>query len=573
MISYIKYALYYGLVAVVMGMLSACSTQPKTVAINATPTIISTEQGLNADILYKLLVAEVSGQRNQLEMATKNYLDVAHATHDLNIIKRATHVALYAKNNARAKELAQLWLMVDYGDMEAHKVLAKLAYKAGDFATALEHLDIIFVANERGLNLEQKLWGIVDIFNLKNNSEQAKIVLQELMAEHQNNADGLFSYAQVLIYLRAFDEALTTLEQALLLQPENKDIAMHYVTVLNQVGRIDEGLAWLEAALQKNADDFDLRIFHARILSDLNLFADAKNQFEILLQQKPNEPNVLFSLGLLYLHSREFDAAKQSFLQLVEMPDYANDAKYYLGRIAETKKDLLAALKLYQAVTGGNHYFSAQTRISILLGKQNKLQAAQAYLDRIPVKNQQQRYFLLQTKAEIFANAKKYQAAMRVYDEVLQEQYNTELLYARAMLAEKTGQLDILEQDLRTILAQEPNNVQVLNALGYTLADKTCRYDEAYEFIKQAIAINAHDYHILDSMGWILYRKGRLDEAIVYLNKALEKQPYDPEISAHLGEVLWMQGKKEAARATWDAAIKKAPDDEKLRQVIERFEQ
>lgn len=576
--SYIKHVRCYGLIAFIMVMLSACSTQPNTdkrmANITATPAIMpqSPEQGLSTDILYKLLVAEIAGQRDQVEISTKNYLDVAHATHDLDIIKRATQVALYAEDENKAEELARLWIAVDYGDMDAHKILAKIAYKAGDATTALEHLDIVFTSDALSLGLEQKLWVVVDIFNLKDSSEQTKIILEELMAEHQNSADALFAYAKVLIYLKAFHEALTTLEKAMPLQPENENIGTTYVAVLNQMGRIDEGLAWLEATLQKNEDAFYLRIFHARLLFDLNLFDDAKHQFEILLQQKPNDPNVLFSLGLLYMHLGDVEAAEQSFLQLAEIPNYVADAKYHLGRVAETKKDFLAALELYQTVTGGNNYFNAQTRIGILLGKQNKLKEAQAYLRRIPVQNEQQRYFLIQTEAEILANAKQYQVAMDIYDEAVQEQYNTELLYARAMLAEKMGRLDILEQDLRTILAQEPNNAQVLNALGYTLADKTSRYDEAYEFIEQAIAINPHDYHILDSMGWILYQQGELEQAIIYLNKALQKKPDDPEISAHLGEVLWMKGEKKAARATWDAAIKKTPDDEKLRQVIEQFD-
>lgn len=130
--------------------------------------------------------------------------------------------------------------------------------------------------------------------------------------------------------------------------------------------------------------------------------------------------------------------------------------------------------------------------------------------------------------------------------------------------------LDILERDLLKILAEDAKNSQALNALGYTLADRTDRYDEAYGYIKQALEISPNDFYVLDSMGWVLYRQGRLDEAIEFLNKALAARN-DPEIAAHLGEVLWVKGDKKAAQEVWDTALKLTPDDDKLRRVINRL--
>jgi len=138
------------------------------------------------------------------------------------------------------------------------------------------------------------------------------------------------------------------------------------------------------------------------------------------------------------------------------------------------------------------------------------------------------------------------------------------------MLAEKMGRLDILEQDLRAILEKDPKNAQALNALGYTLADRTNRYEEAYAFIKQALEISPNDFYILDSMGWVLYRLGRLEESAEYLNKALTVRQ-DPEIAAHLGEVLWVLGDKAAAKEIWEAALQETPEDSRLLDVIKRF--
>lgn len=109
------------------------------------------------------------------------------------------------------------------------------------------------------------------------------------------------------------------------------------------------------------------------------------------------------------------------------------------------------------------------------------------------------------------------------------------------MLAEKRNDLAQMEKDLRFVIAREPDNAMALNALGYTLADRTTRYTEARELILKAHKLNPDDPAILDSMGWINYRQGKLADAERYLRQALQRYP-DHEVAAHLGEVLWAQG-------------------------------
>ena len=178
---------------------------------------------------------------------------------------------------------------------------------------------------------------------------------------------------------------------------------------------------------------------------------------------------------------------------------------------------------------------------------------------------------MIQAEGEILTNEKRYEEAMTLFDSEINENPHPDLLYSRAMLAEKMGRLDILEADLKRILEDDPDNATALNALGYTLADRTDRYEEAYDYIKRAYEQSPGDFYILDSMGWVLYRLGRLDEAVDFLQQALELRN-DPEIAAHLGEVLWVMGDKEAARDVWDTALQATPADDRLLKVIERFQ-
>jgi tetratricopeptide (TPR) repeat protein len=178
---------------------------------------------------------------------------------------------------------------------------------------------------------------------------------------------------------------------------------------------------------------------------------------------------------------------------------------------------------------------------------------------------------IILVEGELLVNAQRLDDAMTLYDQALQkEPENNELLYARALLAEKLGKIDILERDLRDILKREPDNALALNALGYTLADRSLRLDEALELIKHALTQLPNDPAVLDSMGWVQFRLGHHSEALKYLRQAYELND-DAEISAHLIEVLWASGDKAAARKLGQQAIKADPDNKALKGVLQRI--
>jgi tetratricopeptide (TPR) repeat protein len=259
-------------------------------------------------------------------------------------------------------------------------------------------------------------------------------------------------------------------------------------------------------------------------------------------------------------------------LELLQTGERLNIARYYLGQIAQQDKDIESALSWYRQVKGGTNYFKAQARVALLLVEQGQLEQAIDHLQTVAVNNEDEAIHIRQLEAELLIDQKRYPQAMAAYNQALKlKPGDLEILYMRALLAEKMDMMDLLEQDLRHILAQEPDNVNTLNALGYSLADKTNRYDEAYELIQKALDLSPIDqYHIFDSMGWVLYKLGDYAQAIAYLRKALAMQN-DPEIYAHLGEVLWESGDQQAAIRVWNEALATYPEDEKLLNTKKRF--
>ena len=176
------------------------------------------------------------------------------------------------------------------------------------------------------------------------------------------------------------------------------------------------------------------------------------------------------------------------------------------------------------------------------------------------------------TEGELLVNAQRQAEAMTLYDQALQrEPDNNELLYARALLAEKMDKLDILERDLRAILKRDPENALALNALGYTLADRTTRFAEAEQLIKHALVLLPNDPAVLDSMGWVQFRLGHHAEALKYLRQAYEIND-DAEIAAHLVEVLWASGDQAGARRLGKKALKTDPDNKALKNAMQRIE-
>ena len=524
---------------------------------------------LTEEILFKLLIAEFAGQKGLLDISIENYLDLARSTRDHRIVERAARIAVYARDDTAALTAARLWVELDPRNPDPHQVLAVMQLRAGNLERAAEHLQDIFAYSDG--EIDQKLWMIANLLGREKDREAVLGVMETLVSSHNHSPAALYAFAHVAAKLGDLERSRELLENTLALAPENDNAALSYISILQRLGREQGAMTWLEQELMKReGEDFSLRMAYARLLMDTRRFDEALSQFELLAVQAPENSDVLYMLGLLHLQGNRLDDSAVFFEKLSAQEKLTDVANYYLGRIAEERQDYEEAGVWYQGVHKGEHYFDAQVRLALLLAKKGEVEEARSHLNSIQTQGEHQAIILVQAEGELLMEEKRYADAIAVYARALENKYNADLLYTRAMAAEKIGRLDILETDLRTILEHEPDHVQALNALGYTLADTTDRYAEAYELIKRALDLSSSDFYILDSMGWVLYRMGRLDEAIDYLRRAMSIRP-DPEIAAHLGEVLWVSGARDQAQEIWEAALKLTPEDTRLLDVIQRF--
>ena len=246
-------------------------------------------------------------------------------------------------------------------------------------------------------------------------------------------------------------------------------------------------------------------------------------------------------------------------------------ARLYLGQTAEQRKRFDEAIAWYRDVPSGESLFEAQVRTGSIIAKQGDIPAAREHLRKITAENDQQRTQLILAEEQMLRDARQHREAYEMLSRALKEMpNNNDLLYARALTAEKLDLVDEMEADLRIVIERDPKNAHALNALGYTLTDRTTRYQEARGYLEQALALKPDDPFILDSMGWLQYRLGNTAEAMRYLKRALEQRS-DAEISAHLGEVLWVTGNRHEAESVWNRALRDTPDNEALLGAIKKF--
>ena len=555
---------------------SVTPVEPEATSIDTTPPAritrvepVRPQIELTEDLLYKLLLAEIAGHRGLLDVSVENYLILARSTRDHRLVERAARIAVYARDDVAALAAARIWVELDPRNPDPHQVLAIMKLRSGDLDQAVTHLQDIFAYSEGAS--DEKLWMIANLLGSEKDKGAVLEVMDKLVASQDNSVGALYAFAHVAARLDDPERARELLEDTLELAPDNDNAALSYISILQRLDRQQEALSWLEQELARRGEnDFNLRMAYARLLMEVRQYDKALSQFELLSAREPENTDISYALGLLYLQSNRLEESETLFRKLSRQDHLTDSANYYLGRIAEEKRNYNEAGAWYQGVHQGEHYFDAQVRLAMLLARAGQVDAARKHLRSIQPQSAQQALILIQAEGDMLIAAEQYEAAVAVYTRALGDRYDADLLYARAMAAEKLGRLDILEADLRTILEREPEHAQALNALGYTLADATDRYDEAYDLIKKALALRPNDFYILDSMGWVLYRLGRLDEAIEYLSKALSIRQ-DPEIAAHLGEVLWVRGKREQAKQVWEAALQQTPEDSRLLDVIERF--
>ncbi len=526
---------------------------------------------LNRLLIEKILVAEIAGQRGKLPTAVRSYIEAAKLSKDPAIAERAARIAVYARETKAAMEAAQLWVELSPLNLDARQVLAALLVKSGRTDEALSHFEVVIADGEQD---EQKGYLLITSLLSKEHDKKAALgIMEKLVAKRQDSVHAHYAYSHLALLVGEYEKAGAAIQRALQLKPEWIQAHILLVNILSRQGKEKESLEHLSQIVAEHSDDHSLRLFFARKLVDSKRLTEAREEFSKLIDTDDDDAraDALYALGLLSLQLNDKDDAENYFKKLIELGKRANEAHYYLGQMAEQQRDNALAIEHYSQVEYGDHTVEAQIRIAVLVARTGNVEQARQSLHSIDARSSDVRLQVFLAEGEILRNSQQFQKAFDLYTESLAElPDNIELLYARALTAEKVNRLDVTIQDLREIIERQPNNVQALNALGYTLVDRTKQIAEGVKLVERAYKLNTNDPAITDSMGWAYYRQGRYQDALRLLRKAFALNK-DAEIAAHLGEVMWVNGDRDGAKEIWDEALRETHEHKILLDVINRL--
>ncbi len=550
-------------------MMSAGGASAESPAVAAAPEPAAGEATLSAQTLYQFLLAEIAGSRGRLDVSVQAYMELARRTRDPRIAKRAAEVALFARNMGAATEAARLWNALEPDSEEAQRVLSGVLMRTGARIEELEaHLaKALAGAGER---LPQHLLGLNGAMVRVEDKAAARDVIRRVTEPYLELGEAHFARAHAAFNANDPKAALAYLDGALERRPDWEPAVLMKAQLM-QHEQPTQALMLLRDFTNKHPESRQARLVLSRALAAGKLYQEARDNFDRLLEATPNDTELLNSSALLSMQIEDWGAAERRLHELLRVsPDDGDRIRLLLGQVAAGRGNDTLAEQYYRAVEAGDEYVQARFLMAQAQARQGDIDGARKTLQAIEG-DAAVRARARVAEAQVLRDAGRLQEAYDLLEAELTARANDpDLLYETALLAERLGRPDVMEGRLRLLLDANPDNAHALNALGYSFADRGVRLDEAYSLIKRANEIRPEDPFILDSLGWVYFKKGEHDRALEFLQRAYGQRS-DPEIAAHVGEVLWAMERHDEARQVWNEARERHPDSEELKAVIKRL--
>ena len=519
------------------------------------------------DVLSPVLQGEFALQAGDDALAARNYVEAALKVDDPALAKRATEIALLGHQDRLATRALARWRQLDPASKDAVSAEALLALRTGDRATARRDLLAMLSAGNAGWK------DAIRVLASATDSATSVLVAGDLFAQGHWPRDINAWLAFGAVSQRLGDAGLTRriVGESVRRFPNDARAWLLESARLREQGDPAGARRAVDRALVSEIHDAGVRNV---IASELALLNDPKAA-AAALAGGPQDTASYIGRAAYLAQSDDNSGLDKLYVEVKSLaPKPDAQRQLLLGQLAEYLKHGDEALAWYRGISKGAAYGDARNRIAIVLAARGDLDGAlqilrdQQHDDAVDDEAQIESY---QLEAELLAQHGRKDEALAAYGRGLAMfDGDTGLLYGRALLLEGMDRIADAETDLRNIIAMEPDNAQALNALGFTLADRSRNYAEAQVLIEHALRMQPDSPAILDSLGWVQHRLGRNAEALHNLRRAFALQK-DAEIAAHLGEVLWLAGDKDAARVVWMQGLAIDKDNRAMQRVVQEF--
>ena len=522
-----------------------------------------------ARTVFQSLLADLALQRGDTGLGISAWADLARRTRDPEVIARATEVAAATRQYELALELTRQWLEVEPGSSKARQTestLLLLSNRLDDLAPQLASL-----LEQDKANVAGNLMHLNRMLNRHSDKKAVQRLIDRVAKPYDELPEAHFAMGLAAANADDLMRAQNEFQKALQQRPDWEAAELAYAQLLartSPAGAIES----LNEFLARKPEARDARLTLARLLISERNYDAARTQFDRLLKDSPDNPDVVYPVAMLALQQGDAAVARTQFEKLLKS-DFADKSTvhYFLGQLEEEQKKPDLALEHYRQVTAGDQYIAARGRAAQILLRQEKIDEARELLRTTRGSTPAEKTQLILAEAQLLREAGRGDESYALLEAALAKQPdNPELLYETALAAERQGKPLVLEKHLGHLLELKPDHAHALNAFGYSLAERNIRLAEAHKLITRALMLAPQDPFIMDSMGWVLFRQGKLPEALKTLETAYGIKA-DPEIAAHLGEVLWTMGRKDDAARLMNEAAKKNPDSEVLAAALKKF--
>ncbi|MES2264083.1 MAG: tetratricopeptide repeat protein [Pseudomonadota bacterium] len=550
------------------------SVQAVAAAVQAEEPLPGVE--LTSDLFYKLTKAELDFKRGQWQSAYVTLMVLAQQTRDPRLARRSAEMALTAKQGGEALAAIRLWRELAPESDEAAQYFLGFSVLGDDLAESEQVFAQRLRASPpatRGLAMFQ-----MQQFLLRAKDKAAAFALmQRVLEPYGNLLEAHLVLAQGAYANGDNERAAQEARQAMRIKPDSE---LALLTMAQVTPDADAVSRLVTSFLASYPNAREVRSAYARMLVEQKQYDKARDEFLLLLKAQPDNPATLYALGIMSMQSNDSVAAEGYFKHFIDVLDKdSGDERdptkvlLILSQIAEERGDFSGAVAWLDKIEGGEPRLAltVQLKRAQLAARMGDIDGARKRLLQIQSADAAELTQVLQTDAQILRDAGRGDEAYKVLEDgVLRYPNSPDLLYDYALAAEKVGKLEVMETSLRKVMEIAPDNHHAYNALGYSLAERNLRLEEAYQLIEKAMQMAPGDPFIMDSMGWVQFRLGRLKEAETLLRRAYALRS-DAEIAVHLGEVLWAQGDRSGAQKLWREARAKDPQNDALKSTLARL--
>lgn len=516
-----------------------------------------------------IIAAEEALDERRYQDAAREYRAAAMLSDNPEVAKTATRIAYSYAFNDDAVQSAERWVELEPDSDEALLYLAQLYLRTGEIRDSRRSFQKLLEKGEDPV--DEQLLRLVPVL-AREDAFNAYQVMRQLARSHRKSPFAHYAVAVLALDAGELDVAAERAQEAIELDKEWIKPHLVYARSLLLQGELDEAIDYTSRLVGDDPDpDPEARLELAIMLVSAEREDDALSQVNQILLEQPYRTDALRLMAIINFRLERLDAARADFEDLLASGNYRMDALYYLGRIADQRQETEDAIRYYAQVTSGSNAVLSQGRAAGLLTQKGETERALKLLDQFSEINPNFAVDMVRVKAQLLVSVERYDEALEQYDKAVAYRPDVEGLYlGRAEVLLRMDRLDEAIAQYRAAADRWPESAMSLNALGYTLADRTDQYDEAEKLIEKALELDPDSPAIIDSWGWVLYRQGHYEEALGYLETAYEKLR-DAEVAAHIVEVLWMLERYDDAQKALEDAELIFADDELLKNVRERF--